>query len=224
MNVAGIIAEYNPLHGGHAHHIAQTVRLLGPDTHVVSVMSGHAVQRGDVSVLTKFARAEMAARAGADLVFELPAASALAGAERFARAGVSILRRLGIITHLSFGAECADVELLRKAAARVPETFPKDISLARAYPAFAPEYAALFTPNNILAMEYLRAMRAQDCRWEPVAMPRIGGGHDGGGVYSASAVRRRLFQGGTADDSMPGYALSLYQREAALGGAPVRAS
>jgi predicted nucleotidyltransferase len=223
MNVAGIIAEYNPLHGGHVHHIARTKQLLGPEACVVAVMSGHAVQRGDVPVLTKYARAEMAALAGADLVFELPAASALAGAERFARAGVSILRRLGIVTHLSFGAECADIGILRAAAARVPETYPKDMSLAHAYPAFAPEFARLFTPNNILAIEYLRALEAQNCPLEPIAMLRVGGGHDSGGVYSASEVRRRLFGGEAADASMPGYALSVYKREAALGRAPIRA-
>ena len=192
--VAGMIAEYNPLHGGHSYHIDETRRRLGPDCAVVAVMSGHVVQRGDVPVLTKFARAGMAVRAGADLVFELPAACALAGAERFARAGVSILRRLGVVTHLSFGAERADIGLLQAIASRVPEAYPKHLSLARAYPTLLPEYAEVFTPNNILAIEYLRAIRAQDCPFEPIAIPRIGGGHDSGGPYSASEIRRQWLE------------------------------
>ena len=83
QKVAGIVAEYNPFHRGHAYHIAETRRLLGADCAVVCVMSGDFVQRGDVAVFDQFTRAEMAVRGGADLVFELPLRWSLSSAESF---------------------------------------------------------------------------------------------------------------------------------------------
>ena len=88
MTVCGIVAEYNPFHTGHAHHIAQTQRTLGGEAAIVCAMSGNFVQRGDFAVLDKYARAEMAVRGGADLVVELPLAAALSSAEGFARGAV----------------------------------------------------------------------------------------------------------------------------------------
>ena len=91
MAVAGIIAEYNPFHRGHAWQIAALRERLGPDTAVVAVMSGNFVQRGDFALLRKHARAEMALSGGADLVLELPAPWSSAAAERFAQGGVALL-------------------------------------------------------------------------------------------------------------------------------------
>ena len=116
MTVCGIVAEYNPFHAGHAHHIAQTRRALGADTAIVCAMSGNFVQRGDLAVMEKYARAEAAVRCGADLVLETPPAACLSSAEGFARGAAALLDALGSVTHLSFGAEQADLALLQQAA------------------------------------------------------------------------------------------------------------
>lgn len=223
MNIAGIIAEYNPLHGGHAYHIEETRRRLGPDCRIVTVMSGHAVQRGDLPVMTKFARSEAALRAGADLVFELPLPSALAGAERFARGAVSVLSRLGIVTHLSFGSECGELEPLREAAALTLKSYPKHLSLAEAYPALLRDYADIFTPNNILGLEYLRALGARNSAIQPLTFARRGGAHDSDGLFSASAIRKRLLAGEPLPSgTLPDSSLEIYRREAEAGRAPIR--
>ena len=106
MPVAGIVCEYNPFHAGHAFQIEETRRALGPETAVICVMSGNCVQRGDFAIFEKHARAQSAICGGADLVIELPVQYVLASAERFAEGAVSILDRLQICTHVSFGSEC----------------------------------------------------------------------------------------------------------------------
>ena len=115
-NVIGIVAEYNPFHNGHARLIEQTRARLGADCPVVCVMSGDFVQRGSPAVYAKFARAETAARCGADLVLELPLPWALSSAEGFARGAVGLLGSLGVVTHLSFGSECGELEPLQRVA------------------------------------------------------------------------------------------------------------
>ena len=117
MNVAGIIAEYNPFHRGHAWQIDETRRALGADTAVVCAMSGHWVQRGECAVTDKWTRAAMALRGGADLILELPTPWACASAETFARGGVGVLAAAGVVDTLSFGSESGDLEGLRRAAA-----------------------------------------------------------------------------------------------------------
>ncbi len=194
MRVIGIIAEYNPLHEGHIYHMERSRELLGGDAPVVVVMSGHAVQRGDFPVMTKYARARAAALSGADLVIELPSPWSCACAERFATAGVGILTRLGVVTHLSFGSESGELEPLERLAGRIASNYPKDISLARAMPGINPGYGELYTPNNILGIEYLRAIRALGSPLIPITVKRRGSLHDDG-VASASAYRRGLLNG-----------------------------
>ena len=111
--IAGIIAEYDPFHAGHAYHIEETKRLTGADG-VICVMSGAFVQRGEPAFLDKYARAEAAVRGGADLVLELPPAFATASAEGFARGGVRLLEACGCVTDLSFGAETAELLQLQQ--------------------------------------------------------------------------------------------------------------
>ena len=105
MRVAGVVAEFNPFHNGHKLLIDRAREALGPDSAVVCAMSGDFVQRGEAAVWSKFARAEAAARCGADLVLELPLPWALASAEGFARGGVGLLASLGIVDCLCFGSE-----------------------------------------------------------------------------------------------------------------------
>ena len=117
MAIAGIIAEYNPLHGGHLRQLRRVRELLGAETAVVCAMSGNFVQRGDFALLPKHARAEAAVRSGADLVLELPLSWAAAPAERFAQGGVEVLTGTGLVTHLIFGSESGDMEQLERVAA-----------------------------------------------------------------------------------------------------------
>lgn len=105
MTVAGVVAEYNPFHPGHAFHLGETRRALG-ECAVVAVMSGNFVQRGECAVFDKWTRARAALEGGADLVLELPTVWAASSAETFARGAVELLAATGVVTHLSFGSEC----------------------------------------------------------------------------------------------------------------------
>ena len=116
MRIAGIIAEYNPFHLGHAYQIAETRRRLGGDCGIVCVMSGNFVQRGQAAVLDKWARAECALLGGADLVLELPTPWAISSAEGFARRAVEALAGPGVVDVLSFGCEDGRLDSLGLAA------------------------------------------------------------------------------------------------------------
>lgn len=132
MNVVGIIAEYNPFHQGHAYQIQKLRELCNAD-YVIIAMSGNFVQRGAPALMEKYSRAQMALCCGADLVFELPALFATAGAEYFARGGVSLLNATGIATHLGFGAETDDKELLMQMASillKEPERYREYLHMA----------------------------------------------------------------------------------------------
>ena len=117
MRCAGIVAEYNPFHRGHAYQIAQTRAALGGEAAVVCAMSGHWVQQADCGVADKWTRARLALMGGADLVLELPTPWATASAERFARGGVELLAATGVVDTLSFGSECGEIGPLAAAAA-----------------------------------------------------------------------------------------------------------
>ncbi|MDR0293950.1 MAG: nucleotidyltransferase family protein [Oscillospiraceae bacterium] len=218
MTVCAVIAEYNPLHRGHLVHLSQIKARLGQDARLVAVMSGHTVQRGDFPILTKTARTRMALEAGFDLVFELPAPYACAPAERFARAAVDIIARLGVVTHLSFGTETDDLEALQLLSKRIPDEIPRHKTLAAALPEAFPDAAHLFTPNNILALEYLRALRGKAPGIVPVAVERRGGFHDGP-RGSASAIRGRALQTGRVPRGVP--FAGIWQAETRAGRAPV---
>ena len=116
MVTAGIVAEYNPFHRGHAWHIAETRRALGGEAAVVCVMSGHWVQRGECALADKWRRAALALDGGADLVLELPTPWAMASAEAFARGAVSLLDAAGVVDVLSFGSETGELSPLQRAA------------------------------------------------------------------------------------------------------------
>lgn len=187
MKISAIICEYNPLHNGHIYHIRQTRR--NGATHVVGVLSGNFVQRGDVALLDKFDRAQLALRAGVDLVLELPVAFSSATAELYASGAVSMLRDLGVVEELSFGSACADLEcleLLTEAAVSTRETY-QDRILERmrdgeSYPAALCEIirqrygskvaAMMHDPNNVLAIEYMKAIRRLDAGFKPFSLQR----------------------------------------------------
>ena len=242
MTVCGIVAEYNPFHAGHAYHIAATRRILGTNTAIVCAMSGNYVQRGDLSVLEKYARAEAAVCCGADLVLETPLAACLSSAEGFARGAAALLDALGCVTHLSFGAETADLALLRRAAglARADGThaaalrqaldagLPYAAAMQQAASAADPAAGALLaSPNNTLAVEYLRALNVLGSRMQPLAIERQGGAHDSDtpadGLPSASYLRRLLADGQAeaCRPLMPTASFAVLWREMQRGAAPV---
>lgn len=235
MNIAGIVCEYNPFHSGHLHQLAETRRALGADTLTVCVMSGDFVQRGEAAVFSKFARAEAACRAGADLVLELPLPWCLSSAEGFAMGAVSLLAAVGC-TQLSFGSESGDVETLQTLAREIlaPDTQREIAALLQRLPELSYAMARervlteklgecgslLSQPNNILAVEYLKAIYKKTYPITPVTVKRIGSGHDKAGEQgpkSASELRGLMETGADISEYIPKAALSVYRRERAAG-------
>ena len=213
METAGIVAEYNPFHRGHAWHIAETRRRLGGDAPVVCVMSGHWVQRGECALEDKWLRAALALDRGADLVVELPTPWAMASAESFARGAVSLLAATGVVDVLSFGSETGELAPLEEAAAALdapdyPERLRAALGRGLSFPAARQEAAGaacLSAPNNNLGVEYLRSLRALGSTIRPLTVPRQGVGHDGpaaGGFASASELRR-LLRAGRGEEAAP---------------------
>ena len=235
MSVAGIICEYDPLHTGHAYLMAQA-REAGAEA-VVCAISGNFTQRGGFAVTDKLSRAEMAVSCGADLVLELPTVWAMSTAERFARGGVELLTRTGVVTELMFGSECGDLAALRRAAdclespeftvslAALPEdgrTFAARRQAALAALLGAEEAALLASPNNTLAVEYLRAIRRLESPLTARTVRRTGAQHGeeaSGGFASASYLRQLLAAGETEQAAayMPPAAADILRREQAAG-------
>ena len=192
MNI-GIICEFNPFHAGHA-HLIKSVKSAGDK--IICIMSGNFVQRGEFAVYDKFTRAKTALENGADLVIEIPPEQALLSAEGFATSAVKLAESLGIIDEIAFGAENADTAELKKnrRAAQRPKSarrnFP-EMKSGISYPAARNKIIKsplLEKPNNILAIEYIKAASIP-CR----AITRIGKGHDTDDEkYSASAIRKTL--------------------------------
>ena len=212
MKIVGIVAEYNPFHAGHRHHIEQTRRLLGENGIIVCAMSGNFVQRGDAAVTDKWTRAGMALEGGADLILELPTVWAASSAEHFAHGAVSVLKMAGVDT-LSFGSETADSGKL-KAAAAVLDTDEFKAALRKHLDAGLPfavcrqkaveellgveTASCLSNPNDNLGVEYLKAAGRLGFEPEVIAVPRVGAAHDGGDhpeFPSASHVREQILRG-----------------------------
>lgn len=211
MKVAGIIAEYNPFHKGHAHHILRTRELTGAD-YVVAVISGDYVQRGTPALLDKYLRCEMALSQGIDLVLELPLAYAAGSAEYFSMGAVSLLDSLGVVDFLSFGSECGDIgrlsslaDMLSKESPAFREAIQAELKSGYSYPkarqralevcSRIPEdiQCLLSEPNNILALEYLKSLQRRRSAIRPLTIKREGAGyHDSsahGEMVSATAIR-----------------------------------
>ena len=236
MLVAGIISEYNPYHLGHAALVSRT-RLSGA-THIVAVMSGNFVQRGEPAVLSKWARARQALQNGVDLVIELPLPWALAGAEKFAFGGVALLDAIGVDI-ISFGSECGSIDDLNKAVQALSSPSLRDAlrtelksgsTFARARQnaissLFDEETARLLRdPNNILGIEYLKALHKLNSKVTPFTINRVGAAHDShsssGQVASASQIRNLILSGEDFSDLMPKSAAAIAQSELDAGNAP----
>ena len=212
MSILGIIAEYDPFHNGHAHHMREAISTVAPSA-VIVALSGPFKQRGETALLSPFTRAECALSAGADAVVSLPVLWTVRDAEHYALGAVHMLSSLGA-THLAFGAETADLKLLNHTADLLEnppvslreslQAFMADgcgypSALARAAGDCLPECRALFAhPNNILAICYLRAIRRLRLNLDPVVIPRLGAYHAEEILPdspSASALRNALCRG-----------------------------
>ncbi len=218
MRAVGIIAEYNPFHNGHLHHLRQSMEQTGADVSV-AVISGNFTQRGSFAILDKWTRAEMAVRNGVNLVVEMPTLFACNNAGYFAKGGIEILENLGV-THISFGSESGNIaELLRISQEMqahkdtINEAVRAAVKEGQAYPRARAEAlrrilgedvsAVIDSPNNLLALEYLRFMKTA----QPVTVRRQGTGYydlePKGTMASATGIRKTLADGGDISRLVP---------------------
>lgn len=214
MKVTGIIAEYNPFHKGHEYQIQKAKEETGAD-YIVVVMSGDFVQRGTPAIIDKYTRAKMALECGADLVLEMPVIWSTASAEYFASAGIAMLDKMGCVDYVSFGAESTNLELLSNIADVLIEEprfykaslaaymknglpFPlaREFALSEYFDASEEVSSIMKEPNNILAIEYLKALKIRKSKVQPHIVLRQGAGyHDTDtdkAFSSATGIRRCL--------------------------------
>lgn len=233
MRTVGLITEYNPFHNGHLHHLRESLKVADAEI-AVAVMSGHFLQRGEPALVDKWVRTEMALAAGVDVVVELPLPWACSSAPDFARGGVQALTALGGIDALCFGSEAGQLEPLQRCADRLlqqgPEiarqasqllrqglNFPQ--ARAKLLADFLPaelDAAALAAPNNILGIEYLKALSQFGGSIAPLTIQRIGANyHDTGigaqNIASATGIRKMFAAGQRVDNLIPPDALTPLQ-------------
>ena len=225
MKTVGIVAEYNPFHAGHRKQFGRVRAEFGEKTAIVCAMSGNFVQRGAPAVLDKTLRAKAAVACGADLVVELPTTVSLSSAEGFAAGGVDILSKL--CDTLCFGAETGEAGLLTETArALLSEDFSpllrRELDSGKSFPAARAGALAqmglsgeiLRRPNDILAVEYCKAILAQRSPMVPFPIRREGCYHDQTPDRenpSATAVRRLMLEGGTWDPFVPEPARAVFE-------------
>lgn len=212
-NILGIIAEYNPFHNGHLHHIIESKKITNSD-YTIAIMSGNFTQRGEVAIIDKWSRAQMAIDNGVDLVIELPSVYAISSAENFALGAVKILNSLGIVDFISFGSECNDISVLDDIAnvlADEPSEYKTllshELSKGESFPKAREKALMMYlndirrfanvvsSPNNILGIEYLKALKRQKSTIQPVTIKRKGSNYNDNTIpensnfTSASSIR-----------------------------------
>jgi len=217
MKIAAVIAEYNPFHNGHLYQLHTICSTLKAD-YIILVMSGDFVQRGAPAIIDKYARCRIALECGADAVFELPVYFSLASAEAFAQGAVSLLDKLGVVDVLHFGSECGDICLLRECADIITnesddykQILNKHLRAGKSFPlarneavkaishSYRKETADVFSnPNNILALEYIKALKQRESTVTPLTIKRKGANFHtalllNNQFASANAIRKRLF-------------------------------
>lgn len=212
MKIVGIIAEYNPFHNGHLYQLNQLRSQTGAD-YIITAISGDFVQRGEPAIYDKYTRTQMALSCGVDLVLELPVCFATGSARDFASCGVALFDRLGVVDFLGFGSEGGDSDLLYQAAQileKEPEEFREQLQAllkkgfsfpqarALALESYFPWADLLSSPNNILGIEYMRALMRRGSSIRPVTIRRTGQSYhdtkpvEKGTAASASAIRKAL--------------------------------
>lgn len=209
MKVAGIVAEYNPFHNGHKHQI-NSLQDSG-FSHIIVAMSGNFVQRGDAAVIDKWQRTKMALESGADLVLEIPTSYCLAPAEKYGFGAVENLHKTGVVDSLCFGSESGDLDKINTLceflqSPRTDEEIGKYLKISKNYIEARERVVAnglgrefleiLKNPNDILAIEYLKALKTLDSNITPLPIKRIGVGHNDtesiGKFASASSIREMI--------------------------------
>ena len=212
--ILGIISEYNPFHNGHLLHLQDSKKLTHTDF-TIAVMSGNFVQRGDTSIVDKWTKTEMALKAGVDLVIELPTLYAISSAENFAEGAIKILNGLGVVDYVSFGSEIGEISPLNDVAQvlyKEPKEFsalianqlrsglsyPKARELAiQMYFGSSQKYTDILqNPNNILGIEYLKALKKHKSPIRPITLKRKYSDYNSAdvksGIASATAIRTML--------------------------------
>ena len=212
-NVLGIIAEYNPFHNGHLHHLVESRKITNSD-YCIAVISGNFTQRGETSIVDKWTKTQMAINNGVDLVIELPTVYATSSAENFAYGAVKILNSLNIVDYLSFGSESGDISVLDDIAEVLYEEpiaykslLSHELSKGISYPKARENALMMYlsdlrrfanvisSPNNILGIEYLKALKKQKSSIKPITIKRKGSNHNNNSISasskycSASAIR-----------------------------------
>ena len=222
MKICAIICEYNPFHNGHLHQLREAKRLSGADA-VICLMSGNFVQRGEAAIIHKYARARHAVLAGADVVIELPTVFATSNAELFAKGGIHILHSIPDVETLCIGVENAD-KLAFISAARYLNDEPNEVSdKIKEYTANGNSYAKaranawagfipldlLSSPNNILGLEYTKALLSSHSNISILPIPRVGKGYKDGELQenfsSATAIRTAIENGTDFSNNIPDY-------------------
>ncbi len=213
MSVVGIIAEFNPLHNGHIEILNHANTEMKAD-YVVVVMSGDFTQRGNPAMISKYDRAKLALRHGADLIIELPVIASTSSAETFALSGIAHLSATGAVSHLLFGCEDANMEMFRTAANLASSDSMDYHKTINSFVKQGDSYAVarqkaiqmqqkgvqlpsdfLSKPNNILGVEYVKALASDAYAMEPVCFPRTSSSHNSkqtGSSASGSAIRNAM--------------------------------
>lgn len=216
--VLGIVAEYNPFHNGHLYHLEQSKKITGA-TYTVAIMSGGFTQRGSTSLIDKWNKAKCAIENGIDLVLELPVLYATSSAENFAEGSIKILDSLQVVDYISFGTEINNIQILDKIASVLynePKEFKNllshELNKGVSYPK-ARENAlmmylndirkylnVLSSPNNILGIEYLKALKKYNSNITPVSISRFEVGYNdigySGNIASSTAIRNIIKNNG----------------------------
>jgi len=244
--VLGIVAEYNPFHNGHLHLINEA-KQIDSSAAVLCVMSGNFLQRGEPAICNKWARAEMALKSGADLVIELPFCFSVRSAYFFAQGALKLLQQTAAVTHLAFGAEYDNMQVLSSIAdllANEPiaysrlvkenlatgKSFPLARSLAlQQYMGKRSAELQKILPgsNNILAIEYLRVIKQEGLPFTPILIKRKGSSYHNTELSpyaSATAIRQSLLAShglNELNESLPQDSLNILQREMSDGRCPV---
>ena len=209
--ILAVISEYNPFHNGHVKHLSYSKQLTKADFSI-AVISGNFVQRGDTSIVDKWVKAEMALKGGFDIVIELPTLYAISSAENFAEGAIKILNSLGIVDFLSFGSELGEISTLNDLAnflykepkelsllinqyVKTGISFPRarEMALMQYLGGHAKYKQALNRPNNILGIEYLKALKKYKSPIKPITIKREASQHNSttikNGIASSTAIR-----------------------------------
>lgn len=209
MKVVGLVTEYNPFHNGHLHHLNASKQTTNA-THSIAVMSGHFLQRGEPALLDKWTRAKNAVSAGVDLVIELPTLFSCSSAEYFSFGAVSLLKDLNIVDALCFGSEDGNISQIQTIANllaaddstllnHLENELAKGISFPKARANAIEETLGEtvdFKPNNILGIEYLKAINVLNSPFEPFTIQRVQADYMSttleGSIASATGIRVEL--------------------------------